>query len=151
MPSTRRLVAGAGLAWLGAVAVSRALVEVEGWSMAPHLAPGDRLLTLPLGRRGPRAALLARLSPGAVVVVAGPHADAAPAHGDGPAEAHGQEHVRPHEHLVVKRVRRVTSTGLWVEGDHPTRSTDSRAWGELPFDRVRAVALARWPALWRRP
>ena len=98
--------------------------------MAPALAPGDRLLVLPLPRSAPRA-VRATLREGAVVVVAAPSGS--------------------HEHLDVKRVRRIGPDGVWVEGDHPTRSTDSRSYGTLPLDRVRAVAVARWPALWRRP
>ena len=106
--------------------------------MAPTLVPGDRLLTLPLprGLASARGALVdALVRPGAVVVVAEPDAT---------------EDVG-HEHRSVKRVRRVGPDGVWVEGDHPTRSTDSRSHGALPPERVHAIVVARWPALWRRP
>lgn len=144
---TARIALGTGLAWLGVLTVSRALVVVEGWSMTPALAPGDRLLTLPL----PRSLDHLRrtlLRPGTIVVIS---RDAVVVGDPGTANGTVVTGVGPHEHLDVKRVRRVGPDGIWVEGDHPTRSIDSRTYGTLPFDRVRAIAIARWPGLWRRP
>lgn len=106
--------------------------------MAPTLVPGERLLTLPIprGLASTGGTLVdALVRPGAVVIVAEPDA----------TEDAG------HEHRSVKRVLDVGPDGVWVEGDHPTRSTDSRSYGALPPERVRAVVVARWPALWRRP
>jgi phage repressor protein C with HTH and peptisase S24 domain len=51
--------------------------------------------------------------------------------------------------LAVKRLARVEPDGrLWVLGDNPVGSTDSRAFGWLDPASVTAVALAR---LWPRP
>jgi len=62
-----------------------------------------------------------RARPGALVVVRLP---------DGP--------------LAVKRlVRIVDEAGLWVEGDNPFGSTDSRTVGPLPATALVGVAIAR--------
>jgi nickel-type superoxide dismutase maturation protease len=51
--------------------------------------------------------------------------------------------------LAVKRlVRRDESGSVWVEGDNPFGSTDSRTLGALPSGAVSAVVVAR---LWPRP
>jgi nickel-type superoxide dismutase maturation protease len=49
--------------------------------------------------------------------------------------------------LAVKRLRRPDDgAGLWVEGDNPYGSTDSRTFGSLPSDALLGVAMARlWP------
>jgi signal peptidase I len=50
---------------------------------------------------------------------------------------------------AVKRlVRRGPDGRVWVEGDNPFASTDSRALGALPGDALRARVVAR---LWPRP
>jgi hypothetical protein len=86
--------------------------------MAPRLHHGDQLL---VWMRRPR-----RLRPGMVVVIELP---AAP--------------------LSVKRVTRVQADGaLWVQGDNPLGSTDSRQLGAVAAARVRGRVLAR---LWPRP
>lgn len=149
---TGRLLLGAGLTWAAVVAASRALVVVEGWSMAPTLVPGERLLTLPVPRRpsGLRARLV---RPGAVVVVEAPSTDgpAADVDANGAHASAERVHRGDHPQLAIKRVRRVDVDGVLVEGDHPTRSTDGRAWGPLAQRAVRAVVVARWPRVWRRP
>ena len=92
-------------------------VLVRGPSMAPTLRHGDQLLVL-FGR-------LARpVRPGAVVVVQLP---------DGT--------------LSVKRLARVAADGrVWVQGDNPLGSTDSRTLGTLPATAVHGRVLARiWP------
>lgn len=92
---------------------------VTGPSMAPALRHGDQLLVR-IGRT--------RATPpiGSVVVVALPG--------------------RP---LSVKRVARRESDGrLWVEGDNPYASTDSREVGALPPEAVCGRVLLR---LWPRP
>jgi signal peptidase I len=141
----RALVFGA-VAWCVLLAVNRSLVEVAGHSMAPTLRPGQRLVTLPVppARLDPDRRLARRLIvPGRVVVVVdpapsprGPSARAA----DAPA------------HLVVKRVRDVAADGsVWVEGDDPARSTDSRTWGRLEAAAVRRVVVGAWPWAARAP
>lgn len=67
-----------------------------------------------------------RVGPGAVVVVALPDAP-----------------------LAVKRLVSVDEAGrVWVEGDNPFGSTDSRSLGALPAEAVRGRVLLR---LWPRP
>jgi len=90
--------------------------------MAPALRSGDQVLVWSGPRRGPR--------PGDVVVVALPD--------------------RP---LSVKRVRRREADGtVWVEGDNPFGSTDSRDLGAVDASAVRAHVLLRlWPHPGRLP
>jgi len=49
--------------------------------------------------------------------------------------------------LAVKRLVRLESDGkVWVEGDNPFGSTDSRSLGPLPGEAVRGRVLLRlWP------
>jgi phage repressor protein C with HTH and peptisase S24 domain len=55
----------------------------------------------------------------------------------------------PDRPLSVKRLVSVEADGsLWVEGDNPYGSTDSRTLGALPSDSVKGLVLAR---LWPRP
>ena len=55
----------------------------------------------------------------------------------------------PDQRLAVKRLIRSGEGGtLWVEGDNPFGSTDSRDLGPLPRDAFAGVAIAR---LWPRP
>lgn len=86
--------------------------------MAPALRHGDQVVVL--FTRRPAAA------PGQVVVVALPD--------------------RP---LAVKRLIRSDADGrIWVEGDNPFGSTDSRTLGGLPSAAVTGRVLFR---LWPRP
>ncbi len=50
---------------------------------------------------------------------------------------------------IVKRVERLTKTEVYLIGDHKTSSTDSRDYGTLPRDVVRAVVI--WPRLKQTP
>lgn len=51
--------------------------------------------------------------------------------------------------LAVKRLARIVDGGaLWVEGDNPFGSTDSRTLGPLPPEALDGVAVAR---IWPRP
>jgi signal peptidase I len=94
-------------------------VLVHGPSMVPALRDGDQLLAWTLPRPRPGA--------GAVVVVDLPG-------GRG---------------LGVKRVRVVNPDGsVWLEGDNPFGSTDSRAFGPVPAPLLRGRVLLR---LWPRP
>lgn len=109
---TAYLAAGAAAVALAVAAHLR--VEVAGTSMAPALAPGDRLVV----RRRPR-----RLAVGALVVVADP---------------------RDPGRLVVKRVAALGAGGVTVLGDNPAASTDSRTFGPLPRAAVRGRVVYRY-------
>jgi signal peptidase I len=106
-------------------------VQVHGDSMRPALEAGDRLVAirpLPPSRRGVRSAVsLDRpLRVGDVVVVRDPRAGG----------RHGA--------LLVKRVWRTEAGGVDVRGDDPARSTDSRVFGLVPWDRVVGRAVYRY-------
>ncbi|HTX62457.1 MAG TPA: nickel-type superoxide dismutase maturation protease, partial [Acidimicrobiales bacterium] len=98
------LVAGAA-AVVGVRAATRRVV-VEGRSMVPSFEPGDRLLVVRLPRRWP-------LWPGDVVALPDP---------------------RTPGRLLVKRVDAAGTGRVWVVGDNPAESTDSRSFG--PVDRA---------------
>lgn len=106
-------------------------VEIEGPSMAPTLLPGDWALAV-----RPR-----RLTRGDVVVLEHPE--------------------RPGVELVKRVVgvpddlapdgRILQADEYWVEGDDPPRSTDSRHFGPVARERVKAkVRLIYWPPSRRR-
>jgi signal peptidase I len=101
---------------LGALAADRSRIVVAGSSMAPTLLPGEVVLTVPAVGRW--------LRPGQVVVLRDP--------GD-------------RDHLVVKRLAAVADGQVFVLGDDPHHSTDSRTWGWLPIAAVRRLAVVRWP------
>jgi nickel-type superoxide dismutase maturation protease len=87
---------------------------VAGSSMQPHLYAGDCVLV----RRGRRARV------GDIVLVSRPD--------------------RP-ELLVVKRVREVLSDGrLWLAGDNPRSSDDSRSFGAVPASAVQGRVVWRY-------
>ena len=124
-------IVGASLACLGAYLRWRPFrVEVNGDSMRPTLAPGDWAIAV--SARPVRA--------GDVVVLWHPSRP-------------GLE--------IVKRVTAVSGRArdgrplgpgeLWVEGDDPGRSTDSRHFGPVGRDAVRGtVRLVYWPpGRWR--
>ena len=90
-------------------------VEVDGLSMVPTVAPGDRLLVV----RVPRG----RSRPGDVVVVPDPR--------------------RPRR-LLVKRVVSATARDLVLEGDNTGASTDSRVFGPAPRRQVWGRAVYRY-------
>jgi hypothetical protein len=55
----------------------------------------------------------------------------------------------PDRPLAVKRLTKVEPGGsVWVEGDNPFGSTDSRDLGAVPTDALRGRVLAR---IWPRP
>ena len=105
-------------------------VAIEGGSMAPTLLPGDWALTVPL--RHPRR--------GDVVVV---------------------EHPGRPGYEMVKRIaaapggrvgdRTLGADEWWVEGDLAAASTDSRQFGPVLGDALKAkVVLVYWPRERRR-
>jgi nickel-type superoxide dismutase maturation protease len=113
----RLLLGAAALAALAARVLRR--VEVEGDSMLPALAPGDRLLVF----RHPRW----RWRVGQVAALRDPR--------------HPEEAA-----LLVKRVAAVTAGGIDVRGENPSASTDSRTFGPVPTALMVGPVLYRyWP------
>lgn len=92
------------------------------------------------------------------VLVRGPSMAPALRHGDQLLVLFGSRPASPGEVVVVrlpdgtlavKRLIRVDGADrVWVEGDNPFGSTDSRAFGALPADSVCGRVLLR---LWPRP
>lgn len=125
---TLLIVAGAIVALGIAVLVARAVLQVvgvNGDSMTPTYREGDQLLVL---RRGFRR----RLRVGAVVVCLPPPGIRITA-GDGDAPTQ----------LLVKRVSALPDGQVYVLGDAPRHSLDSRAFGALAPELVRGVVLRR--------
>jgi hypothetical protein len=46
--------------------------------------------------------------------------------------------------LQVKRVTKQDSNGIWVQGDNALASTDSRTWGYLKPEEVKAIFVLRY-------
>ena len=44
---------------------------------------------------------------------------------------------------VVKRVAKITETGIWLKGDNAARSTDSRTLGPVRRDHVQSKIIMR--------
>jgi nickel-type superoxide dismutase maturation protease len=91
---------------------------VGGSSMSPTLEDGDRVIVelLPYRRHLPRV--------GDVVLLEGPEGMA-----------------------LVKRIASVDPRGsVWVLGDNPAESADSRTFGSIPLHRVRGrITWRYWP------
>jgi signal peptidase I len=105
-------------------------VAIEGGSMAPTLLPGDWALTVPL--RHPKV--------GDVVVVEHPGRP-------------GYEMVKRIASAPGGRVgdRTLGADEWWVEGDLAAASTDSRQFGPVLRDALKAkVVLVYWPRERRR-
>lgn len=101
---------------------------VAGPSMEPTLRPGDRVIVdvWTYRQRRPR--------PGEVAVL----------RGAGPGQAHLVKRVVPAPDPT--RARSGGQAGLWVEGDNPGRSLDSRRFGPVPAERlVGRVVWRYWP------
>ncbi len=104
-------------AWLAARVIPR--VEVVGDSMRPTLHPGDRLLLAPRWARR----LGGTVRPGDLAAFPDP---------------------RQPSRVMVKRVQSVGPEGVWVLGDNPPHSTDSRRFGPVGLERVRGRAVYRY-------
>lgn len=122
-------------ATVGAIAVALlrwrpTRVEIQGASMAPTLLPGDWALTV--ARR--------RTSKGDVVVVEHPGRP-------------GYEMVKRVIALPGERVgeRTLEDDEYWIEGDREDASTDSRHFGPVRREQLKArVLLVYWPKGRRR-
>ena len=85
--------------------------------MQPTLEPGDRVLVRRLGRK-PAPSL------GTVVVT---------------------WHPQRSKLRLIKRLSRLDSTGLWLLGDNPAESTDSRQLGAVPTNLMIGEVVGRLP------
>ena len=86
--------------------------------MQPNLEPGDRVLVRRLGGK-----LVPSL--GSVVVT---------------------WHPQRSKLRLIKRLNRLDSTGLWLLGDNPTESTDSRQLGPVPAALLIGEVVGRLPS-----
>ena len=124
----------AGVAGLASVRRRVVVVTVRGWSMAPALAPGARVLVrrTPPGRARPGDVVVARLDTGpggwAVKRVAAVAGDPWPAGVPGGPPG-----------------GRVPAGRLVLLGDNAAVSLDSRELGAVPADRVVGVVRRRLP------
>jgi phage repressor protein C with HTH and peptisase S24 domain len=85
-------------------------------------------------RRVVGESMLPTLSPGRVVLATGWH---------GPLHKEDVVIIRHRGLEKVKRVQHISETGLFVQGDNRTRSTDSHTFGWLDLDTV--VGKVVWP------
>ncbi len=121
------------IAWMGVLLLGILLIErhlastwvVVGDSMEPTLVQGDRVLVdrWSCSRRSPRVGevILVRTDDGAIVVK---RVARAPRHAPGG----------------------LTRPSVWVLGDNPGASRDSRHFGAVPIDRVAGrLAWRYWP------
>jgi phage repressor protein C with HTH and peptisase S24 domain len=51
--------------------------------------------------------------------------------------------VTHNQRPLIKRVTKLTSDRIWVEGDNRDASTDSRQFGSLPRSQIRARILLK--------
>ena len=118
--SLMRAAAGAFVVAIAAGLVARRFTryEVAGQSMHPTLAAGEYVLA---ARRGPGF----RVQPGDVVLALDP---------------------REPGRVIVKRIGAVDAAGVWLVGDNPGASTDSREFGPVDLAAIlgRVVAVY-WP------
>ncbi|HSX29437.1 MAG TPA: S26 family signal peptidase [Candidatus Saccharimonadales bacterium] len=82
-------------------------------------------------RRVVGASMVPTLRPGAIIVAVPPH-----------RLRHGDIVIVVHEGLEkIKRVADIQDDSVFVVGDNPTASTDSRQFGWLPLEAVVAKAI----------
>lgn len=141
-------LAGAVALWAAGLTLNRSLRDVEGRSMEPTLAAGDRLLVRPVrpfalakgdvvilpDPRAPGRATVKRVVglPGERVELRGGRL-----HVDGVAQIEPYVAARWGEDLCV-----VPAGHLYLLGDNRRGSTDSRTYGPVPVVRVDAVVVA---------
>jgi nickel-type superoxide dismutase maturation protease len=122
------LVTAAAAVAVGVAALRRSVhrIEVVGWSMAPTLQPGDRLVVV----RVPWSPT-PWPSPGQIVALTDP---------------------REPRRVLVKRVGaiHVRDGTLEVAGDRPEASTDSRTFGPVPRSSIVGRAVYRYAPPGRR-
>lgn len=94
--------------------------KVTGDSMEPTYREGTFLL----------GSGWARAKQGSVVVVSPPDS------------FHSIKNI-PKSRKHIKRVRDINEEGIWVEGDNPAASTDSRQYGYVQPENIKAVILMR--------
>lgn len=146
-PIRRLAVTLAGLvsAWLGLLALNHATRRVVGGSMSPALAPGDRIVVLPVRcerlRRGdivvvrdprdPARETVKRVVglPGEQITVSGDCFEIAGVVYD---EPYVRRNPRTHRASRQSAALCVPPRHVVVLGDNRGRSTDSRAYGPLP-------------------
>ena len=88
--------------------------------MQPTLEPGDRILVRRLGRKGRKRA------PNLESVVV-------------------TWHPQRSKLRLIKRLKSVEETGLWLLGDNPAESTDSRQLGAVPTNLLIGEVVGRLP------
>ena len=93
----------------------RLLLRIEGRSMQPTLEPGDRVLIRRL--RGKPTPIM-----GSVIVT---------------------WHPQRKKLRLIKRLSRLDSEGLWLLGDNPAESTDSRQLGPVPTNLLIGEVVGR--------
>jgi signal peptidase I len=49
------------------------------------------------------------------------------------------------ERIVIKRIKRIGQDSVWLEGDNPDFSSDSRNFGPLAKKVIQAVIIAKLP------
>ncbi|MCB4398495.1 nickel-type superoxide dismutase maturation protease [Synechococcus sp. MU1625] len=96
----------------------RLLLRIEGRSMQPTLEPGDRVLVRRLNSNS-------TLRLGSVLVTWHPQ----------------RTNLR-----LIKRLNRLDSTGLWLLGDNPAESTDSRQLGPVATSLLIGEVVGRLPS-----
>lgn len=55
-----------------------------------------------------------------------------------------RESLAGRDFIQIKRVTKVSSDGIWVEGDNESESTDSRTWGYLKPHEIKAIFVLRY-------
>lgn len=146
-----RVVVATALAWMLLFQVS----VVRGSSMAPGISDGDRILIEPWSywvgdvRRGDIVVLQYPLDPSVDYIkrVIGLPGDLVALAG-GRLWVNGQPLPEPYAIAddLAWHVERVRRDHCFVLGDNRPRSSDSREFGQVPFDHLRGrVELCVWP------
>lgn len=162
-PTRRLAVTAASLtsAWLGLLALNHASRRVAGGSMCPALAPGDRIVVLPVRcerlRRGdvvvvrdprdPARETVKRVVglPGEQITLSGDRFEIADVLYDEPYARRNPRRQRGSQSAAW----RVPPRHVVVLGDNRDHSTDSRAYGPVPQAfLVGRVAARLFPPAW---